>query len=373
METNARYLLVGSFTLAVLASVFGFVFWLDRTGGMGERRLYAVRFEQTVSGLQPGAAVLFDGLRVGEVSSLKLDPADARHVIATIAVASGTPVRRDTKAGMEYQGLMGTAAVSLEGGASDEALEAGSGTSPPLLVADAASSRSLTQAAQGTLARVDKVIGENSEALHASIDNIKTFSGALSRNSGRLDGVMEGLERMTGGGPAKPTPMVYDLAVPKLAAWPTGIPRVQFAIPDPTAVIALQTQRLLARAPDGQLTSIGDVQWSDTLPKMLQEKIIQAFNDAGIAATTVDPLSDQAKGGRVLTLDLRSFQIASGSAVVGFSAKIVSGDGKIIAMRVFGASSPASDARAPAAVEALNAAFCSAVGDLAAWMQYAAS
>src|SRR5271155_4561440 len=114
---------VGIAVLAIVASSFGFVYWLNNNVGLGARMLYRVRFEDTVSGLQVGAAVQFNGIRVGEVASLQLDREDPRGILATISVDSTTPMRADTKVGIAFQGLMGTAAVSLSGGAQN---------SPPL-------------------------------------------------------------------------------------------------------------------------------------------------------------------------------------------------------------------------------------------------
>src|SRR5271154_588237 len=110
METNARYMTVGIAVLAVVAAVFGFVYWLNNNVGLGARTLYRVRFENTVSGLQVGAAAQFNGIRVGEVANLQLDKDDPRGIIATISVDSATPVRSDTRIGIAFQGLMGTAA-----------------------------------------------------------------------------------------------------------------------------------------------------------------------------------------------------------------------------------------------------------------------
>ena len=53
METRANYALIGMFTLAVLVAVFGFVFWFTRSGADGERAIYRVVFEGSVSGLRP--------------------------------------------------------------------------------------------------------------------------------------------------------------------------------------------------------------------------------------------------------------------------------------------------------------------------------
>jgi phospholipid/cholesterol/gamma-HCH transport system substrate-binding protein len=75
METRARFVLLGFFTLAVIFAGFGFVYWLNYGGTSGEQTAYRIRFQDTVSGLRPGSAVLFNGIRVGEVKSLRLEPA----------------------------------------------------------------------------------------------------------------------------------------------------------------------------------------------------------------------------------------------------------------------------------------------------------
>ena len=73
METRAPYALIGLFVMAVIAAAFGFVYWLHNSGGLTERTVYRVHFENTVSGLLKGASVLFNGIRVGEVTALQLD------------------------------------------------------------------------------------------------------------------------------------------------------------------------------------------------------------------------------------------------------------------------------------------------------------
>jgi phospholipid/cholesterol/gamma-HCH transport system substrate-binding protein len=369
METNARYLTIGCFTLAAIAACFGFVFWLNRTGGLAQQETYEVRFGNQVSGLQPGAAVLFDGMRVGSVARLAVDPQDPRRVLATLAIAAGTPVRQDTRVDIASQGLMGTVAVSLEGGDPAAPPLAVVDGHAPLLLADPAAGRSLTQSAQDTLGRVDTILADNADALKSTMGSLKIFSEALAKNAGRVDAVMAGLAQMTGGGPAKILPPVYDLAVPTLAtgASPTaGL----IVIGTPTAVVALQTQRLLIRSPDGQLAPVGDVQWSDALPTLLQQKLSQALDDAKVATSLVPP-TDYGKDDRQLQLDLRRFDIASGAdrtAEVIFSAKLLSGDGHVLAMRLFESRVPSAGTDDITSVKALDAAFGKAVLDLGAWI-----
>ena len=116
METRAPFIIVGAFVLAAIGAVFGFVYWLHNTAGTGVRTVHHVQFEGSVSGLLVGAAVLFNGIRVGEVTDLGLAANSPRKVDATIAVASGTPVHADTKVGLDFQGLTGVPVIALEGG-----------------------------------------------------------------------------------------------------------------------------------------------------------------------------------------------------------------------------------------------------------------
>src|SRR6185437_1058011 len=166
METRAPYIAVGGFVLAAIVAVFGFVYWLNNSGGIGKRDTYHLVFNSPVPGLLVGAGVLFNGIRVGEVTSLKL-VADRPHEIdATIAVAEGTPVRADTKVGLDFQVLTGVPVVSLEGGDSADAPQV---TGP--LVAEKDAGQSMTQAARDALRRVDKVLSDNAAPLHDAIGN----------------------------------------------------------------------------------------------------------------------------------------------------------------------------------------------------------
>ena len=79
METRAPFVVVGAFVLAAIAAVFGFVYWLHNTGGLGPRATYHVQFDGSVPGLLVGAAVLFNGIRVGEVTDLGFAPDSPRR------------------------------------------------------------------------------------------------------------------------------------------------------------------------------------------------------------------------------------------------------------------------------------------------------
>src|ERR1700761_2944001 len=205
METRAPYVIVGAFVLAAIAAVFGFVYWLNNAGGIGKRDTYHLVFNGPVPGLLVGAAVLFNGIRVGEVTSLELVADHPHDVHAAIAVAEHTPVRSDTRVGLEFQGLTGVPVVSLEGGE-----DASAPVVQGALVAEKGAGQSMTQAARDALRKVDAVLSENAAPLHDAIGNLSTFTEGLARNTPKLDGIVAGLERMTGA-TTPPRKVVYDL------------------------------------------------------------------------------------------------------------------------------------------------------------------
>src|SRR5262249_24110381 len=141
METRANYVVTGLFTLAVIAAGFGFVYWFSRSGEGGERAVYPVVFDGAGSGLRTGGWVLFNGIKVGEVSALRLNPENRREVLATIIVDRAVRTRADTRVGFDFQGLTGIASISIKGGARDAAPLAAENGGPPLLVADPAATQ----------------------------------------------------------------------------------------------------------------------------------------------------------------------------------------------------------------------------------------
>ena len=193
METRARYLAIGLFTLAVIAAGFGFVYWLYSGGGFRDRAAYQIRFDGPVSGLLVGSAVLFNGIRVGEVTDLTLTPDNPKEVLATVAIDPSTPVRADTAIGMDFQGLTGAPVIVLTGGsASAPLVNAADGSVPTLVAAPEQRPEHDAGRARRRLQKLDGILADNADPLHTVIENFKTFSDALARNSDKVDSVVAG-------------------------------------------------------------------------------------------------------------------------------------------------------------------------------------
>jgi phospholipid/cholesterol/gamma-HCH transport system substrate-binding protein len=362
METRAPYVVVGAFVLATIVAVFGFVYWLHNTGGLGPRKTYHVQFDGSVPGLLVGAGVLFNGIRVGEVIDLGLAADNPRQVNATISVASTTPVRADTKVGLEFQGLTGVPVITLEGGAQ----LVGTGE-VPTLIAEPGAGQSMTQAARDALRKVDAVLTENSEPLKKTFANLETFSDGLARNTGKIDNILAGLEKTMGGGtPAQKT--TYDLRAPQNPGPASKPLKGQLAIPEPTAIAMLETQRFLF-SPAKDYPGFADSIWADSIPKLLQARLIEGFenydiNHAPLRVTDVGQTDFQ------LLVDVRRFRIATDSgpvAEIGFSVRIVDKNGKVVASRLFEDAEKFDKVEPPAAVAAFNEAFGRMAKDLIAW------
>ena len=364
MEIRARYVQVGAFTLAVLIAGFAFVCWLNNAGALRNRTVYSIRFESSVSGLLNGSAVLFNGIRVGEVTRLELDAAYPRQVLATIAVDRATPVRADTFVTIDFQGLTGAPVIALVGGTSKQPL-ATTKSGLPLLVADAEAGRSMSLAARDVLKRLDGILTENAKPLHAMITNLDTFAGALARNSDKLDGIVAGLERMTGG--AKARAPIYDLAVPRASLVLEKALSAQLAIAEPTALSVLDSDRIQSTTLTGAYAALSDGQWSDLLPKVVQMKLLRSFEDASLFAGVSRSLEGP-PGDFQLIIDIRKFHVGSNlSAEVELGSRLVDSKGRVIATRVLQGSVTATALLAPAATSALDRAFGQVGAELVAW------
>jgi phospholipid/cholesterol/gamma-HCH transport system substrate-binding protein len=368
METRARYAVIGAFVLACIFAAFGFVYWLQNSGALGKTP-YRVQFDQPVSGLTAGSSVLFNGIRVGTILSINLDRQNPKRVMASIAVDPGTPIRADTEVDVSFQGLTGAPAISLRGGAADAPALPSQNGAAPLLIAGADVGQNLTESARATLRKIDDILIENKKPLHTAIEGIGTFSDMLGRNSQRIEGLIGGLEKLAGVG-KKETPPVYDLVAATTFPPLAKEIKEQTVVPDPAASLVFDTQNILIKSAAGTFSTIENAKWADTLPKLMQAKILQSFENASQLGSVSRPI-DQLEAKYKLELGIRNFQISlepAPTALVEFSARLVSDKGVVANARIFKAAVPAGSTDAPKAVDALNKAFSKTAVELVTWV-----
>ena len=116
METRAHHVLIGLFTLLVVGAALMFALWLGKSDADRQFEVYDIVFQEAVSGLSKGGTVEFNGIKIGDVVSLRLDPEDAHRVIARVRVDSTAPVRSDTRARLVPAGITGLSMIRLTSG-----------------------------------------------------------------------------------------------------------------------------------------------------------------------------------------------------------------------------------------------------------------
>src|SRR5215469_1337036 len=105
MERTANYALVGLISTVLLIAMIVFVFWLTNFALSAKFDTYDIVFHGPIQGLSKGGDVQFNGIKVGEVSDIRLDRQDPNLVIAMARVSADTPIRQDSTATLEPQGI----------------------------------------------------------------------------------------------------------------------------------------------------------------------------------------------------------------------------------------------------------------------------
>lgn len=188
METRANHVLIGAFVLAVGAAALLFALWAGKYQSDSAWRDYIVVFGEAVTGLSVGGTVQYNGIKVGEVRDLSLDPTDPGKVIARVRLDSDTPVKTDTVAKMALTGLTGVSVIQLSGGSPEAPLLApGPNNEPAVIVAEEsamqrlmASSEDIATTASEILVRLRRVLSEENMArVGRIIVDIEQVTGAL--------------------------------------------------------------------------------------------------------------------------------------------------------------------------------------------------
>jgi phospholipid/cholesterol/gamma-HCH transport system substrate-binding protein len=197
METKANYVAVGLFTLLLTLAGFGFVYWTSGIGARGEIVQLRVRIPGSAAGLGRGSAVLFNGVKVGDVRRVYIDVTSPTLAIAETEIDRLTPITSSTRADIGLAGLTGQANIELKGGDPSEPslidLADAQGKVAEI-TANPSAVTNLLQTAQDIFARADSVLStlegfatDVRGPLTETATHINTFSAALGRNADGID------------------------------------------------------------------------------------------------------------------------------------------------------------------------------------------
>jgi phospholipid/cholesterol/gamma-HCH transport system substrate-binding protein len=194
METRAKHITIGAFVLSAVLAIAFFVFWLARFEGEDRYYNYYVRFSGSVSQLRVDSTVLFGGIPVGRVTDVRIDPVNSELARVDLAIREGTPIRVDSKATLEIQGIAGGVVVQISRGTNTAALLAPESE----IIAGPSALEQIVRRVPDLLTKIDEITlrmsdllsDRNRQAFSNSLANLEAITQQLLGGASSAEGVM---------------------------------------------------------------------------------------------------------------------------------------------------------------------------------------
>ncbi|WP_417525308.1 MlaD family protein [Marinovum sp.] len=220
METRAHFVLIGTFAIAGLLAILGFLLWFAQVELDQQFAYYDIRFS-SVSGLSNASDVRFSGLPVGQVVFVRLAPERDGSVLVRVEVDAATPVREDSIARIEAQGVTGVSYVGIGPGTPDAPILEPTEDRPiPEIVAGRSTLQSLSEDAprllENALAVIEEIsemfdeenknrvntilanVEEASKAFASSLEDFSAVTGSVSEFAEQIGQFNETLDELSG-------------------------------------------------------------------------------------------------------------------------------------------------------------------------------
>lgn len=202
METRAHHVLIGLFSVIVVAAALLFGLWLAKSSVDTAFKDYQVVFNEAVTGLSRGSAVQYSGIKVGDVIQLKLDPQDPRRVLAQIRVTGDTPIKDDTQAKLALNGITGTSIIQLSGGTPQSPELVGVEGKLPVIIAAPSPIARLLNNSNDLLTNINVLLhnanemfsSKNVQTLTQTLEHLEQTTGAISD---QRDDIRQALKQLT--------------------------------------------------------------------------------------------------------------------------------------------------------------------------------
>lgn len=204
METRANYLLVGSFVLGTVVLLFGFIIWMAKLDVDRQFHTYLIYFDGAVTGLSPASQVLYNGIPVGTVETIEIDPNNPQRVRVQVEIASSTPLKVDSIAELQMQGITGVSVIAISGGSAQSAPlpRATPGEEYPVIASRPSPFQRLFAGAPELIARSIQLIeqanklvsDENIAAFSQTVRSVGAISGEFGARSGDIGKILDNVQ-----------------------------------------------------------------------------------------------------------------------------------------------------------------------------------
>jgi phospholipid/cholesterol/gamma-HCH transport system substrate-binding protein len=200
MEDKVNLPVVGAFVIGLTVAMIAGLLWL--AGGSYHRKAYdpyETYMTESVSGLNVNAAVRYRGVDVGRVRRIMLAPGNVEQVRLTLDIERGTPVKTDTVATLQTQGLTGIAYVELKSGRKDSpALRASPEQEVPVIASAPSLMERLETTAPVLMANMTRTVDSlnavldetNRAALRSTLADLAVLTQTLAKRSSAIDATL---------------------------------------------------------------------------------------------------------------------------------------------------------------------------------------
>lgn len=160
----------------------------------------------------------------------------------------------------------------------------------------------------------------------------------------------------------------YEISVSPSLSGTAGGTGAQLLIKVPNALKAIDSDRIVVKTGPNTITYLEGAQWSDTVPRMVQAKLVEAFENTDSTGATAKP-GDGLVIDYQLIPDIRRFEIVDGEAVIEISIKLLRDrTGKVLDSQIFTARAAVRGDDGPAYIEAFDDAFASLASQIIRWV-----
>lgn len=196
MENKAHAMAAGIFVLAVTALLIALAVWLGRESGSSHP--YELSTSESVTGLQPQAAVRYKGVAVGKVTYIGFDPQVPGNVVIRLNVDDTTPLSPSTFATLSYQGITGLAFVQLDDTGTEIEKPAPGASGVPRLPLKNSRLGELTDQAPELLAKVQEALDSINKMLgEQNLQRVGTVLDNTAVATARIGEVAENVNKLT--------------------------------------------------------------------------------------------------------------------------------------------------------------------------------
>ena len=185
MEIRANYVMVGAFALAIVALAIIYAIWAAKNADDKDSVEYQILFQGEVSGLSLSSNVLFNGIKVGTVKKISISPNDSSVVVVLVEIQPNIPIKSDSEASLEMQGVTGQSAIMISSGKNTSPLlKAVSDEDIPTIMSRASRLQEVVTTlpqilneAKQTLHEINKALSpENMEAFNDIVKNMRELT-----------------------------------------------------------------------------------------------------------------------------------------------------------------------------------------------------